>query len=273
MPLHLESLTNDKSPAILAWILQEELQKINDAFSKGDSKYFLGSINLWNQRTGHSIGKYVFTFFSNTEEQKNEILDIDIVLYNGHLTRLFFDKKLPQSSDSNEYYEVTIGDTEQQLIVETVNRYTVEEEIEGTTRAVCLSAFPFHMTVFNSQKDYNRFFGFDKPIEVADTGIVVQGLGTNITLPGTIFGGVESLDKTPSSFVVGTIVDYEKVTISFGKKKYDAYNVLLDTAMGDLPTLVGKKVFNTWKLKKGRIVAMSAYIKADFVRDNYPVKE
>ncbi|MBQ4061645.1 MAG: hypothetical protein IJD14_02180, partial [Christensenellaceae bacterium] len=60
MPLHLEALTEQNSPEILAWILQEELQSINDAFAQSNKRYFLGTTPLVNQKTGKEIGKYVF---------------------------------------------------------------------------------------------------------------------------------------------------------------------------------------------------------------------
>ena len=57
-------------------------------------------------------------------------MDLDITLNNDSQVELLFATKLPQSSDSNEYYEAATVETEQHLIVETVNRYVIESEIE-----------------------------------------------------------------------------------------------------------------------------------------------
>lgn len=69
MPLHLDSLTEDSSPEILSWILQEELQKVDEAFAQSSKIHFLASRPLQDARTSRKIGKYVFTFFAN---QKSE---------------------------------------------------------------------------------------------------------------------------------------------------------------------------------------------------------
>ena len=92
MPLHLEALTEQNSSEILAWILQEELQSINDAFVQSNKRYFLGTTPLVNQKTDKEIGKYVFTFFSNIEQQRNEILNLDITLNNDSQIELQFAK-------------------------------------------------------------------------------------------------------------------------------------------------------------------------------------
>lgn len=272
MPLHLDSLMENSSPEILSWILQEELQNVDDAFAQSNKVYFLGSRPLQDVSTNRKIGKYVFTLFSNRKEQRNEILDIDIVLNNITPVPLRFEKKLPQSSDSNEYYEAIIADTDQHFIIETVNRYTIEKEIEGTTQEVYLSAFPFALTIFDSEKDFNKFCGFEKAIDVANTGLMVHGISTTFISPGDLLNH-EDHDEAPWSFIVGTIADYQEVRIAFGKNCYNAYLVLLRCALGELPTLIGTEVFDTRKIGIGKIVGMNASVKANFVKDKYPAQK
>lgn len=273
MPVHFDSLTETKYSELFAWILQEALENCNDAFAQSNGKYFLGSAPFIDQKTGKEIGKFVFTFFSNIEQQRNEILDVDIVLNNDMSTEITFSKKLPQSSDSNEYYEAITAESGQHLIVETVNRYVEEREIEGETLSIYASAFPYGLTVFKNEKEFNKFFGFEKAINVADTGLRVHGLGTDFIMPGGILKDNDKTEKTPWSFVVGTVEDFSKVTIAFGENQYNAYIIQLHTALGTIPVLAGTEMFNMKKLSKGRIVGMNAYIKANFVRNQYPKKQ
>lgn len=268
MPVHLNSLTDKNIQKLFGWILQEELQKINDAFAQRDKTYFLGSTPLVDKKTDKEIGKYVFTFFSNLKENRNELLDVDIVLNNNNPTEIVFAKKLPKSSDSNEYYEAITVEGDQHLVIETVNRYTQEREIEGEKLSVYISAFPYELTVFKDANAFNEFFGFKKAIEVANTGLFVHGLGEKFIMPGNIFGGKD--DENPWSFVVGTVEDFSEVKITFGRTMHKAYIIQLNTALGNIPVLAGKEVFDMKKLSKGKIVGMNAYLKANFVRDKYP---
>ncbi len=270
MPLHLESITEHVSSEMLAWILQEELKSINDAFAQSNKRYFLGSTPLTDKKTGKQIGKYVFTFFANLEMQRNEVLDLDIVLDNDAPVELSFNTKLKKSSDSNEYYEAVTLNTDQHLTIETVNRYVIESEIEKKNLSVYVSAFPYELTVFDDEQSFNKFCGFENAVEVADTGIYLHGIGTNFISPGGIFSDDEIDNTSTHSFVVGVVESFSDITISFGESEHEAYIIYLNTALGILPTLAGKEMFDMRNLSKGKIVGMNAYIKANFVKDKYP---
>ncbi len=272
MPLHLESLTRENSSQTLNWILQRELQSISDAFAQSSKLYFLGSTPLVDKKTGKEIGKYVFTFFNNIEKQRNEILDLDIVLNNDTSVELSFDTKLEKSSASNEYYEAVTTESKQHLTVETVNRYVVEAEIEGKNVPIYTCAFPYELTIFDDERALNKFYGFENEIEIANTGMHVQGFSKDFIAPGGALNSKENANVAPWSFVVGEVEDFSDVIIAFGEKEHEAYIIYLNTAIGILPTLAGKDVFDMKGLSKGKIIAMNAYIKANFVKDRYPVK-
>lgn len=272
MPLRLGALTEQNASDTFVSILGEKLQHINDAFAQSNKRYFLGSTPLTDEKTGKQIGKYVFTFFSNIEMQRNEILDIDIVLDNDSPVELSFSTRLKKSSDSNEYYEAVTVDTEQHLVVETVNRYVIESEIEKKNVSIYASAFPFELTIFDDERAFNEFCGFESAVEIANAGLFVHGLGTNFIAPSGAFGGKTNNDEAPWSFVVGVVEAFSDVTIALGEHKHEAYIVYLNTAIGILPTLVGKEMFDTQKLSKGKIIGMNAYIKANFIKNKYPQK-
>ncbi len=270
MPIHLDALTDKNNTEIFAWILQNALQDVNDAFAakKDGKKYALGSYPLSDQASGMEIGKIVFTFFINEAEKQSEVLDVDIVLNNQAPVKLLFDRMLSASSDSNEYYEAVTEENEQHLNVETVNRYAEPGEIEGTKQEVYASAFPFKLTIFDSLDALNEFFGFNKEIKVGGTDFTVQGLGANFICPGNILEDEE--DEAPWSMIVGEIIAYREIRLAFGTETRDAYIIVLRTALGNLPTLVGKEIYETGSIGIHKIVGMHCYVKVNFVKDKYP---
>ncbi|MDD6358329.1 MAG: hypothetical protein PUG15_09630, partial [Bacteroidales bacterium] len=105
-------------------------------------------------------------------------------------------------------------------------------------------------------------------VEVRNTGRFVQGLSTQFTMPGGLLD--KDSDEDPWTFIVGTIKNYTAVTIAFGDISYEAYVVHLETALGELPTLVGRELFDTTNIAAGKIVGMKACIKVNFVQDKFP---
>ena len=70
--------------------------------------------------------------------------------------------------------------------------------------------------------------------------------------------------------MAGTIKSYEDATLSFGSQKHEVIIAQLDTALGVLPTLIGKEVFDFRNIAVGKIVFMNACIKANFANGSYP---
>lgn len=268
MPLRFDSVSEGQITKILAWILKE-LDNIDDAFgTQKDGKTFaLASRGFFDKKTNNEIGKYVYTIFSNEKEQRNEILDLDVILNNDSPVTLSFERKLPQSSDSNEYYDI-VTEEGTHLIAETVNRYVVPGEIEGSKQSVFVSAFPFQLTIFDSSEERNSFFGFKKPVRAGTSDIIIHGFGPTFAAPGNMLK--EDSDEAPWSLLFGDIISLREITLSFGDISRDAFLLTLRSALGDLPTLVGKDYFDTNGIGVGKVVAMNAYIKANFVKDKYP---
>ena len=98
----------------------------------------------------------------------------------------------------------------------------------------------------------------------------VHGLGRNFIAPGGVFNGMANDDEAPCSFVVGVVELFSDIKISFGENKHEAHIIYLNTAIGTLPILAGKEMFDMQGLSKGKIIEMNAYIKANFVKDKYP---
>ncbi len=270
MPMRLEALTERETDKIFSWIVNNELQEGDDVFARRDGRFFLASRPIRDAGSGDRIGKYVFTFSAPDGDGPVELIDLDLVLSGGAPTALTFEKRLPASSDANEYYEVFTAGTEQCLIVETVDRHAADGEIEGTTRPVRLSAFPFRLRVFEDRTAYDRAMGFEAPVEIADPGIRVGGLDVTFLCPGGAASSPDAEEEALWSVAAGEIVSLREVTIAFGGIARDAVLAVLRTGVGELPALVGKETFDTAALAVGRIALMHACIKADFVGDRYP---
>jgi len=62
----------------------------------------IGRTEMVDKNTGKVIGHFVYTIWTNLDEQRNELLDVDITLCNENRTSVRFLNCLPASSDSNE---------------------------------------------------------------------------------------------------------------------------------------------------------------------------
>ena len=266
MPLHLDSITQKDQEKILDWMIGYELDKSDDIFStvvEGE-RYCLMSRPLIDVRTRKAIGRYVITLHEDRQQIMSEIFDADIVLDNPVPTKLMFEQKLPQSSDANEYYIVITGE-EAHLIAETVDRYTVPGQIEGTEREVYVSIFPFAAEVFDDEDAYNRGMGGGKPEDPSEgPGL---SFSTTFACPASLFG-TEEEDDEPFSLLAGEVLSVREVTFSFGSTRCDAFIAMVHTTLGDVPVVLGEG-FDTEKLAAGKIIVMEGYVKVDFVKDRY----
>ena len=263
MPLHLNSITNDsQNRDVLTWLLYNAIHESTGAFITENKRYSHLTNLIRDQRTGKTIGRFVFTLFQNEAEKRMEVLDLDIVLDNPNATDLQYIRMLPGSSDSNEYHEVEVVGDEQHLLIETVNRYVIDGKIAGTNQSVHVSAFPFELSVYENMDALNTWAGFDRLGEIGNTGLRVNGFSEHFTAPGSVFSRKNGDSKF--SFIVGIVDSYEDVTIKLGNNTFDFVVIWLDTALGIIPVAAGREVFDLEGLATGKVVAMNADIKTDF---------
>ncbi len=266
MPIHLSSLTsNSHDNGLFAALLQGGLDHSDAAVVSEDRNYLQIAQFLEDTISGQRIGKLVFTMYRSDQEKELRILDIDIVIDNEERIDLVFLKKLPPSSDANEYYDVKTIPEEQYLQVETVNRYFIKQEIEDTTQTVRACAFPFKLSVYDDVGTMNEALGF-KPHRVDELDMVIGGLSDTFTSPGGVLGTEEDEGEI-YSFLVGTVKSIRDVEISFGGYTVPFTIAQLETALGLLPTAMGRDVFELEALAPGKVIAMNADIKVDFAVD------
>lgn len=264
MPIRFNAISNDSPSIPFANIVGPIFQECNGAYMAADKIHFVGRSEMIDRKTGDLIGHYVYTMCIHPEESFHELLDVDIVLCAPAPTKLQFITKKAESSDSNEYYDVEIPNTAQRLLVETVNRYAIEGEVEGTEQDVYISAFPYKLSVYKNIDEFNKTMGFKKAHPIGKTGLKTGGLSSTFTAPG---GALSSSDATSTgSMVIGTVENFRDVSIDVGEVRYDFVLAQVSTALGSIPVAMGREVFDLRKLRKGKLVAMFADIKADMAK-------
>lgn len=262
MPLHINSITNDRSTSVLAWILQKGMDECNSIFVSDDNKYFHIRREIRDLRTGDAIGELVYTV--KHSDERLEVLDLDITWNSDELVSVQFDKLCKGSSESNEYYLAEVMDGGH-FELETVNRYVIKNDLENTENQVYISAFPFELSVFPDIDSFNEWAGFKNEITVGDTDIKVGGFSESFIMPGGIFKEDKS-EEEHYSFLIGRVVDFRDVEIAFGEQIYSFVLAKVDTALGVIPIGIGREVFDLSEIQVDCIVAMNADVKADMAR-------
>lgn len=198
---------------------------------------------------------------------------MDIVLNNAYPVCLEFVTRYEPSSDANEYYEV-LAEEEQHLCVETVNRHTVPGDILGAKQTVYVSAFPFKVSIYNDLAELNHALGLDKrTLKIGGEEYTIGGLSDTFTALGGVLSREQKAEQDPWSTMVGAVHSCQDATLQFGDRAYEVCIVQMKTALGLLPTIMGKERFETDRLSPGKVILMDACIKADFIQENYPKKD
>lgn len=229
-------------------------------FVDKEGKYLHIRRNIYDEIGGDQIGKVCYTI--KILEDKLEVLGLDITMDNDTPSLLRFNKRYDNSSDSNEYYEVEMVEVGAHLQIETVNRHVVREDLIDTEREVFVSAFPFELNIFPDIDALNDKLGF-KPVKIKGIDIMCHGLSDKFAAPA----GALSDSEEKYSFVVGTVVSFRDAEIAFGDVRLPFVLAKVDTALGVIPVVMGREVFDIAEIKEGCIVGMNADIKVDLATD------
>ena len=264
MPLHFNSITADEEVESL---LDPILDLVMDApeatiFSEDKRTVHLTGF-MRDTASGDRIGKFVVTLYKESPEEQFGLADVDITLDSEEPVYLKFLKKLPGSSEANEYYDVEAQPDEQHLQIETVNRQaTVNGEIVGMTLPVCASAFPFRLSVYEDMDAFNATLGFTKKPD-GDLKEKVGGLAETFAAPGSLSFDPD-FEGEAFSWLVGTVKSFRDVTVALGGRELAFTVAQVKTALGLLPVAMSREVFDLDLLAPGKTVSMYADVKADF---------
>lgn len=261
MPLHLNSIiAKDKETELATGILSKDSRTVEDTFVTEDKIKINGIKNIIDKNSNEIIGKIVFTMKVNDEKQCIELLDADIVLNNTEAVTLKFIEKYEKSSDANEYYQVSLENNGPHFDIETVGRYRIDGEIENTSQAVHLSAFPFQLDIYENIEELNKVLGFGESIKTPINNLVIHGFSEEFMGVGLAL----SKSTDPCSFVIGKIDSYRDVTVIIGEMEVPFTIINLKTAAGIVPVAASKDNFDLSRINKGSILGMFADIKAEF---------
>lgn len=263
MPVHFDAIAPDNHESMAYSLMTKGLDSAEDVIESKDGR-ILHVIGYMYDSSKERIGKIVYTLLREEEGKELSFLDIDLTLDGADAVELEFLKKLPQSSDANEYYDVEAVAGGQHLQVETVNRNAVEEEITGTSRIVRCSAFPYQLSVFDDIDMLNESLGF---IEKDQNGkIVSPSLAATFAAPGMGWTKDDE-DSSPYSVLVGTVRNVRDVHVDLGGQTQSFTVAQIETALGRTPVGMNREVFDLDKLAPGKAVIMNAYVKADFATE------
>lgn len=245
-------------------------QMINESesvYATADKRLLHSVRFLFDEKRKDCIGKTVFTVENNGKALN--IIDLDLTLNSESAIPIRFLERLPLSSEANEYYNAETIEQRRGFQLETVNRHTLPFDIEGTVQNVYVSAFPFKLNVYDDMDELNAELGFAKGVRVGKTDLIVHGYSPMFLGSGESLGNTEEADE-PFSFVIGNVKSFREVSVRFVDYAVRFYIIYLETALGLLPVAANDEYFDLRKLNEGKVVAMFAAIKADFVKDRYP---
>ncbi len=259
MPLHLDSIAPDIGPAAENFLRPDLMDSIDDVIYSEDERILhIAHFILDSARFGR-VGKLIYTLLRDPDPAESYgIIDIDLTLCTKQTPKLRFLRKLPQSSDANEYYDVENAQG-QRLQVETVNRSKIAGELTGTERYVHACAFPFRFDVFDDIDALNRAFGWN-----AEDG-EVGGLSETFAAPASLTG-VPDEDADESdvfSILAGTVRAVRDASMSIVRCRFDFTIAEVETALGVIPVALSERAFDLSELAPGKAVFMYAYVKAD----------
>lgn len=227
------------------------------AYVSRSQKYCMASYPLEDTKTKEVFGE-AFTLLKLKNDNYN-VLDFDLII-NNKAKDIQLIRRLPASGEKNEHYTAEHDDA--RFVIETVNRYAVwDDNLEGKEAKVRLSAFAFRIKIYDSIDEYNSQFKFPEPEK---TG------GKNISFSEVFTMPKDEESKTPFTYFLGTVKDIKDIEAKIGKTTLDFSIITVDSFAGPLPVVASKKIFDLKDLKKGKLLEISADIKADFGADPTP---
>lgn len=261
MPVHFNSFIADKEEdlrkKLFSDIVTKYTEKADNVFVSDDKTKIHMTTFFKDIRAKKKIGKVVITLMVRPDNI--ELVDTDVVLLSDHKTKLYFEEKLEESSEANEYYMVYDSEQEKHFDIETVDRYTISEDIENKEKDVYLSAFPFQLDVFENEDEMNKNLGLGKEVDIPAVGKKVITMDPRMMSDGRVITGVNE----PCSFIIGEVIDFKDVEVNIADNNIKFTIIDLDTAIGNMPVAVHKENFDLSKLKKRALIGMVADIKAD----------
>ena len=230
------------------------------SFISKDGNYLTTEYPLKDQSTKKKFG--LITALLKVENNRLKLYDCDLTI-DAKPKKIHLIERLPASGEANEHYSATVSDGgTQRFVIETVNRYALwDEKLEDEDVNVELSAFAFKIGVYDSIEDFNKQFDFF-PIDTPNGQ--VAGFNSEFAMIQDDYG------DAPFTLFLGKVIDIKDVKVKLSKYKVEFSIIDVDCFLGTLKVVAGKDVFDFSKIEKGKLLEISADIKADFGVDPTP---
>ena len=234
--------------------------KGNVSFTSKGVKYLMYEYPLKDQRTGKEFG--LITDLVKVEKDKLKVCYCDLTI-STKPKRIHLYKRLPASDEIKEYYlaEDTSCHTPP-FVVETVNRHAVrDEKLEDSDVNVGISAFAGKVLVYDNLDEYNKHFDFF-PMDTPEGQVV--GFSRDFVITND-----EDSDD-PYTIFLGEVLSTKDVKVKLTENEIEFSIIEVDCFLGTLKVVAGRDCFDLSKLEKGKLLEISAWIKADFGVDPAP---
>lgn len=258
MPIYIDSFLKTKNEKEYA---KTCARLVGDYFNKSGSRvspdgvHFNSRCFVEDKSINGWVGQIVYTL--KVVDGTLMLYDCDVVFSASKPVELMFEYKLPCSDEATEYYDAFLEETDHHFQIQTVNRYAVKGDIEGTKQKVYLSALPISFVVAKDMEKLNKELGF-KPIE--KDGHVIKGfakdfMGSNMR---------DDSDMDPFSMICGKVKTVRDVAWKIGRKEFKFELITLETGAGIMPMAMNHEIFGKPKVKVGDYMFATAHVKADF---------
>ncbi len=258
MPIITESFIEEKDEdKFLLDIIDTTLKKGFPAYVSKDEKVLSIALPLENKK--EVIGEAFAVTEVNMEEPR--LFDCDITI-NSKPREIHFLKLHSNPSEVNERYMAELtSDPGTPFFIETVNRVAVwDKKLENKELKVNLSAFATEISIYNNIKEFDKKAGFE-PVETKAGRI--SGFSEKFCAPMGENG-------IPFTYFLGTVRHFEDVEIRLEKGTITFTIIYVNSHFGVLPVVACKNRFDLGKLEIGKIVEISAVIKANLAADATP---
>ena len=256
MPMHLEVLSpiqpsEEDTPKIFTDIVEAA-----DDYYQPAEGFVHFRTKLFDRFSGELIGHFSSTMVHDEKAHMNRLLDVDTSFVNDNPVILQLGSKIGQNSFACQYFNATYGtDAEQQLWIETVNRFTQKPKLEGKEVEARISVFPTNLTLYDDMEALNEAYGMNKPIEnpkLREIGI------TNIRYSDNFLAVTEG-----KNMLFGTVLSFRNVMVYISELTLDFVLATVRTTFGPVPVALSKDYFDIDGIHPGSAVAMYAYLSAD----------
>ncbi len=257
MPIRYQAFIKDddkKENKILSDIIVTGSSKGEVSFISKGGEFIMLESPLKDHIANQDFG--LIATLLKVEDDSLKLFDCDLTI-GAKPSKLHLLERLPASGPANEHYLAEAAEFHTPpFVIETVNRYAVWDEVlVGKTVDVGLSAFPFKIVVHDDIDSFNKQFDIF-PIETKNG--TVSGFTEDFVAP-------KDLESTsPYTFFLGKVLDIKNVKAKFIYNKINLSIIYVDCFLGVLKVVAGKDKFALDNLEKGKLLEISADIKADF---------